>query len=181
MSVVPPTPVLVVDDDAALRSLFGTALARAGFDVLTAGDGEGALELLARHRVQLVLLDARLPGIGGREVLAALRASPDTTLLPVIMVTGEDEMEHRVGGLDAGANDYLVKPVDLAELVARVRAQLRTRELWNRAAGESLRRRLDAVRSLSRLRPGGDPSALAREVCERLVATDDIEGVAVYH
>ncbi len=115
--------ILVVEDEPAIVDFLERGLRGEGFAVEAASDGvEGTLRALD-ERVDLVVLDMMLPGRGGAEVLATVRRARPT--LPVIVLTARDSVEDRVAGLDAGAVDYLVKPFALAELVARIRAQLR--------------------------------------------------------
>jgi len=117
-------PVLVADDDPAVRRLFARVLRDAGYETLEAADGVEALELLERRKVALLVLDSTMPRLDGAGVIRAVRAREATRTLPVILITGHASLEDRVGGLATGADDYLVKPVDLDELVAHVRAQL---------------------------------------------------------
>jgi EAL domain-containing protein (putative c-di-GMP-specific phosphodiesterase class I)/CheY-like chemotaxis protein len=126
----PSGPILVVDDDAVIRRLFRTALEQEGFSVLEASDGYEALQRLGTEPISLVVLDVHMPGLAGQEVLQHIRASDATVTLPVILVTGEGAPDVRIQGLDAGASDYLSKPVNLAELIARVRSHLRSQKAW---------------------------------------------------
>jgi two-component system, OmpR family, response regulator MprA len=114
--------VLVVDDDPAVLSLLRRALVLAGYDVLAAENGEAALSLAATQEPVLVVLDVMLPGIDGFTVAQRLRAAGPT---PILMLTARDTVPDRVAGLDSGADDYLVKPFSVEELLARVRALLR--------------------------------------------------------
>jgi len=116
--------LLVVDDDAALRSSLGTALRYEGYDVTEASDGADALELLGAAPYDLVVLDIGMPHIDGLSVCRALRRRGEGTT-PVLMLTARTATSDRVGGLDAGADDYVAKPFVLDELFARVRALLR--------------------------------------------------------
>ena len=120
-------PILVVDDEPALRRLFTRVLRGAGYETLEAADGVEALELLERHPVALIVLDSTMPRLDGAGVIRAVREREATRRVPVILVSGISELEARIEGVGAGADDYLVKPVDLDTLVARVRAQLRSR------------------------------------------------------
>lgn len=122
--------VLIADDDPAVRTLFARALREEGFRTLLAGDGEEVLRLVRRRRVDVVLLDSVMPRRDGPAVLQELRAHEETRTLPAILVTGQGQEASRLSGLAAGADDYLAKPVSLAELIARVRAQLRGRQAW---------------------------------------------------
>jgi two-component system response regulator MprA len=115
--------VLVVDDEPALRTALRRALRMEGHDVALAEDGRCALDAVAGSRPDAVVLDVSMPGIDGLEVCRRMRAGGDRT--PVLMLTARDAVDDRVAGLDAGADDYLVKPFALKELQARVRALLR--------------------------------------------------------
>ena len=116
--------ILVVDDERAVRESLRRALELEGYDVELAGDGEEALERLADAApADAAILDVLMPGIDGLEVCRRLRAAGST--VPVLMLTARAEVDSRVAGLDAGADDYLPKPFALAELLARLRALLR--------------------------------------------------------
>ncbi len=117
--------VLVVDDDPAVSNALTRALRLEGYEVSTAADGTRALEEIAIRSPDAVVLDIQLPKVDGLEVCRRMRAAGDDT--PVLMLTARDAIEDRVQGLDAGADDYLVKPFALAELLARLRALLRRR------------------------------------------------------
>jgi two-component system response regulator MprA len=117
--------VLVVDDDPAVSGALNRALRLEGYDVSLAVDGGHALEEIAIRPPDAVILDIGLPGIDGLEVCRRLRAADNDT--PVLMLTARDAINDRVQGLDVGADDYLVKPFALAELLARLRALLRRR------------------------------------------------------
>lgn len=111
--------VLVVDDDTQIRKAVSTSLKAHGNRVLTAGNGETALEMLATEEVDLVILDLGLPGIDGSEVIERLRTWSD---VPVIVLSVRDAPSNKVGALDAGADDYVTKPFAMGELLARMRA-----------------------------------------------------------
>jgi two-component system response regulator MprA len=115
--------VLVVDDEPSVRSALQRALALERYDVQLAEDGQQALDTLAEGIVDAIVLDVSMPRIDGLEVCRRLRAAGDRT--PVLMLTARDQIDDRVDGLDAGADDYLVKPFALRELNARLRALLR--------------------------------------------------------
>ena len=117
--------ILVVDDDPAVSGSLDRALRLEGYEVETASDGTEALRSLAVASPDAVVLDLQLPDVDGLEVCRRLRAVGDDT--PVLMLTARDAVNDRVAGLDAGADDYLVKPFALAELLARLRALLRRR------------------------------------------------------
>jgi two-component system, OmpR family, response regulator MprA len=118
--------VLVVDDEPAVRTSLSRALTLRSFAVETASDGREALDALGRRRVDAVVLDLVMPGVGGIEVCRRLRAAGDRT--PVLMLTARDAVDDRVSGLDAGADDYVVKPFALEELLARLRAIVRRQD-----------------------------------------------------
>ncbi len=126
--------VLIVDDDPAVSGALQRALRLEGYEVSLADDGPKALEEIAIRQPDAVVLDLGLPTIDGLDVCRRLRAAGDDT--PVLMLTARDAINDRVQGLDAGADDYLVKPFALAELLARLRALLRRRP---EDAGEVLR------------------------------------------
>ena len=118
--------VLVVEDDAAVRESLVRALAQEGYAVETADDGHRAMSAVAAREPDVVVLDVGLPGVDGLAVCRRYRADGRRT--PVLMLTARDGVADRVAGLDAGADDYLVKPFALAELLARLRALLRRNE-----------------------------------------------------
>jgi two-component system, OmpR family, response regulator MprA len=116
--------VLVVEDDEEIAQVLQRSLRLDGYEVRLAADGEAALESAAAYHPDLVILDLGLPRLDGMEVARRLRAADD---VPILMLTARDALESRVEGLDAGADDYLVKPFERQELLARLRALLRRR------------------------------------------------------
>jgi len=116
--------ILVVDDEGHIRTLLRTTLVRAGYDVVEAGTAREALNARAIDKPDLILLDLGLPDRDGLEVVAALRGEPTCAL---IVVSAREETEQKVAALDLGADDYVTKPFDTDELLARVRAALRRR------------------------------------------------------
>ena len=126
-SVTPAGRVLVVDDDPELREFLLGELAMEGYACEAAASGQAALQALRGQSWDLVLLDWGLPDFSGVEVCERLRATGVTT--PVLMLTAHDDVAERVRALDAGADDYLTKPFSIAELLARVRVQLRRSQL----------------------------------------------------
>jgi len=119
--------IAIVDDDAAIRSALGRALRMENYDVELFEDGVGALKSIQLRAPDAIVLDLQLPDIDGLEICRRIRRSGDTT--PILMLTARDAVNDRVAGLDVGADDYLVKPFDLAELLARLRALLRRHNL----------------------------------------------------
>ena len=117
--------ILVVDDDQAVRRSIDRALRLEGYEVATVPSGGEALESLAQSPPDALILDLGLPDVDGLTVCRRMRSAGDDT--PVLMLTARDAVDDRVQGLDAGADDYLVKPFALAELLARLRALLRRR------------------------------------------------------
>ena len=115
--------ILVVDDDAAVRKSLQRALELEGYAVELAEDGQAALDFLADSWVDAIVLDVAMPRLDGLEVARRIRSAEDRT--PILMLTARDAVDDRVAGLDAGADDYLVKPFALRELYARLRALLR--------------------------------------------------------
>jgi two-component system response regulator MprA len=115
--------IVLADDDRAIRDALGRALTLAGYDVIAVSDGAAALTTIAGQQPDVVLLDVMMPNIDGLTVCRVLRAEKNK--VPVLMLTARTETSDRVAGLDAGADDYLPKPFDLDELLARVRALLR--------------------------------------------------------
>ncbi len=148
----PPAPagrLLVVDDTPANVKLLEDLLGFHGYEVETAATGEEALELMRDHPPDLVLLDVMLPGMSGYEVCRAIRSDLQLAMLPVVMVTSLERREERVKGIEAGADDFLSKPVNSPELLARVKSLLRIRRLYDtvqRQAGQlaGLNRTLEA-------------------------------------
>ena len=118
--------ILVVDDEPAIVDAVAYALRREGFDVETAGDGREALEAARSAPYDVLVLDLMLPGMSGLDVCRSLRAESD---VPIVMLTARDAEIDRVVGLELGADDYVTKPFSVVELVSRVRAILRRRDL----------------------------------------------------
>ena len=134
--------ILVVDDDPGIQDVVRFALAGEGFDVDAVGDGKSALERAARDEYDVVVLDVMLPDVPGTEICRRLRA--DGSGVPILMLTARDAEVDRVLGLELGADDYIAKPFSRAELVSRVRAILRRREL-DRAEGSGPLRQVGAL------------------------------------
>ncbi len=118
--------IAVIEDEAAIRRVIALALRTAGYaDVAEADSGRAGCELVEHERPQLVLLDVMLPGMDGIEVCRRIRSNPATSGTPIIMITAKGDERDVVAGLDAGANDYVVKPFSKEVLLARIRAALR--------------------------------------------------------
>lgn len=115
--------ILIVDDDRAIREALTRALTLEGYDVVQASDGAQALAAIEQHNPDVAVLDVMMPNVDGLTVCRALRA--ERNRVPVLMLTARTETSDRVAGLDAGADDYLAKPFELEELLARIRALLR--------------------------------------------------------
>lgn len=124
--------ILVADDDDAGRALLRTLLVREGYDVVEAATGRAALVRTAEMAFDLLVLDVQMPSPDGLEVTRRIRTDPATALLPVILVTGLGALDDKVAGLDAGATDFLTKPFEAPELLARIRAALRTKAAIDR-------------------------------------------------
>jgi adenylate cyclase len=129
--------ILVVDDTPNNVMLLCDLVAAEGYATLEATSGPEALAKIATEAPQLVLLDVMMPGMNGYEVCRAIRADPKTAILPVVMVTALDPLEERIKGLEAGADDFLTKPIVPAELLARVRSLLRIKALYNTIEAQS--------------------------------------------
>ena len=117
--------ILVADDEPHIRRILQFLLEQAGYEVVTANDGRETLDLLARGRPDLVLLDWMLPGLSGVELARRLRREDVTAKLPIILLTARVEENDRVHGLEVGADDYITKPFSPRELIARINAVLR--------------------------------------------------------
>jgi diguanylate cyclase (GGDEF)-like protein/PAS domain S-box-containing protein len=124
-----PASILIVDDEGANRRLLQALLGAEGYVTRIAGDGKEALASIAADPPDLILLDVMMPGLDGRQVASAVKADPATRNIPIIMVTAQTDREARLAALDAGAEEFLSKPVDRAELWLRVRNLLRLKEL----------------------------------------------------
>jgi putative two-component system response regulator len=120
--------ILIVDDESAARAALEALLRREGFDVRDASDGPSALAECATFRPDLILLDILMPGINGFEVCRRIKATPETRLTPVVLITGLSATEDRIEGINAGADDFLSKPIDINELLARTRSLLRLKQ-----------------------------------------------------
>jgi putative two-component system response regulator len=120
--------ILVADDNELNRELLTSILASEGYEVIGAEDGNQALEEISKHRINLVLLDVMMPGKTGFEVCRILKSRLETMLIPVVLVTGLTQINDRIQGITCGADDFLSKPVNRQELLARTRSLLRIKE-----------------------------------------------------
>ncbi len=137
--------ILVADDDGDMREYIEQLLA--GYDVVTVADGEAALRSARTRRPDLILTDIMMPGMDGLDLMRAFRADPDLSYVPVILLSARAGEESRIEGLEAGADEYLVKPFSARELLASVRAQLRLAES-RRLSREALRASEERYRAL---------------------------------
>jgi class 3 adenylate cyclase len=173
--------ILVVDDTPENVEIVEMRLAAQGFEVATAGDGEEALEKTRALAPDLILLDIMMPRLDGIGATRRLRADASLPFIPIILLTAKTDVKDVVTGLDAGANDYLTKPVDHASLVARVRAMLRIKALqdevraqaaelqcWNRTLEERVQAQLGELERVGRLK-----RFLAPQLAEMIVSSGD--------
>jgi two-component system phosphate regulon response regulator PhoB len=129
-----PVQVLVIEDEDDIRNLVVMNLRRAGFEVLSAGNGADGLSLLRQHRPPVICLDLMLPDMSGQEICAIVRQEPDIKNTFVIMVTAMTEEEDRIAGFQVGADDYVTKPFSVKELVLRVQVAARRAQAQAQAA-----------------------------------------------
>jgi adenylate cyclase len=160
-----PAKILVVDDTPKNVKLLEDLLTAKGYSVVTALSGREALTQLENEKPDLVLLDVVMPEMSGYEVCCKIRENPATRILPIVMVTALDPGEERVKGIDAGADDFLTKPINRAELLARVRSLLRIKELqdevqsqaaelseWNKKLSQRVEEQVNQLERLGRLK-----------------------------
>ncbi|HKV03947.1 MAG TPA: HD domain-containing phosphohydrolase [Candidatus Acidoferrales bacterium] len=153
--------ILIVDDESAARIALATLLRREGFEVSDASGGEAALVQCASFRPDLILLDIVMPGMDGFEVCRRIKATPETRLTPVVLITGLTTTEDRIKGINAGADDFLSKPIDINELLARSRSLLRLKQFT-----DELENAEGVLFSLAYSIEARDPYTLGH--CERL-------------
>ncbi|HWH81157.1 MAG TPA: response regulator [Burkholderiaceae bacterium] len=197
--------ILVVDDTPLNVKLLADLLVAKGYQAITAASGPEALAKLASEAPDLVLLDVMMPGMSGYEVCAAIRADPAHAMLPVVLVTALDPAQERAKGLDAGADDFLSKPVAQAELLARVKSLLRIKQLydevnrqkqaladWNRTLEARVQDGVQQLERVGRLRRffspqlaeaivgGGTIDPLKSHRCEIIVVFLDLRGFTAF-
>jgi len=153
--------ILIADDEQTIRFVLSQMLEREGLEVATACDGEEALSLFEEVRPDLVIVDIVMPRLNGFEVCRRIKADPENRLTPVIIVTSSSAAENRMKGLEAGADDFLSKPVDRLEMLARVRSLLRIKRY-----ADELERAETVLFALARSIEGKDPYTEGH--CERL-------------
>jgi len=153
--------ILVADDQAANRELLDELLTTQGFKVISAPDGAAALLELTRTQVDLVLLDVMMPDLNGFEVCERIKANPDTYLIPVILITALSDRQDRIEGIKVGADDFLSRPVDRTELLARARSLIKLKQRT-----DELERAESVLFTLARSIEGKDPYTHGH--CERL-------------
>jgi class 3 adenylate cyclase len=165
MSTTSPAKILVVDDTPANVKLLVDVLTVSGYAATAATNGEEALAQIASDPPDLVLLDIMMPGLSGYEVCQRLRANPDTALLPIVLCTSLDPQQERIKGIEAGADDFITKPINRPELLARVKSLLRIKVLqdevksqaaelaeWNHRLEERVEDQVNQLERLSRLK-----------------------------
>ena len=119
------TKVLIVEDEVAIVTMLRYNLEKEGLKVFSTGDGDEAVSMVKTHRPDVIVLDWMLPGMSGVDICATLRKQEETKAVPIIMLSARGEESDRIRGLDAGADDYMVKPFSPSELIARIKAVLR--------------------------------------------------------
>jgi putative two-component system response regulator len=167
--------IVVAEDDMATRALLRASLERAGYQVRAFEDGAAALDEILRRPPDVALLDIGLPEMDGLAVTRAIRSDPGTALLPIILVTARGRLEDKVAGLDAGASDFITKPFQPAELLARVRTNLRLSSAISR-----LETTQDVLVALATAIDAKDPMTEhhCARVAERAIALGSAAGLA---
>ena len=174
-----PRVVLVVDDDAIARSVVAGILRDAGFRTVEADSGAAALEVITDWPVDAVLVDQSMPGMSGLELTQRIRQLPEYQLVPILFLSAADSPDVRIAALNAGASDFMVKPLPYDEVVARVEAQMRLSSRWASTV-RGLEDRAATVVALAGLGTESNPSVVARLVCERIAKAHADVSVAVF-
>jgi adenylate cyclase len=200
-----PARILIVDDNETNRDILVTRLEANGYQTLQAADGEEALASAARHIPDLILLDVEMPKLDGFEVCRRLKQDPALPFIPIILVTARAASQDVVAGLDAGADEYLTKPIDQAALVARVRSMLRIKALqdqvqaqaaeltgWNRTLEDRVNTQVAEIDRMNRLKgflspqiaklvlSGGDEKLLESHRRDITVVFCDLRGFTAF-
>jgi len=166
--------ILIVDDEPFNLDLLEQELGDYDYAIERASDGVEALEKTQSFAPDVILLDYMMPRMNGLEVVKQLRATPEHQGIPVILLTAKATQEDKVAGLDAGADDYVTKPFDSFELLARVRAMMRLKEMhdtlaeWNRTLAETVRKQVSELERMARLK-----RYLSPQIAETILGQDD--------
>ena len=169
-----PNKILIVDDEPFNLDLLEQELADQNYTIERANDGAEALDKVPSFLPDLILLDYMMPKINGLEVLKRLREDAQYESIPVILLTAKATQEDKVRGLDAGADDYVIKPFDSFELLARVRAMMRIKQMhdtldeWNRSLTEKVKRQVDELQRVNRLK-----RYLSPQIAETILGEDE--------
>ncbi len=176
-----PPRILIVDDNETNRDILRTRLRPQGYELMEAADGEEALSAARQHQPDLILLDVMMPKIDGVGVCRELKSDAGLPFIPIVLVTAKADSKDVVAGLEAGADEYLTKPVDQAALVARVKSMLRMKELtdqvraqaadlaiWNRTLEERVAQQLKQIERMDRLK-----RFLPPQVAELILSSGD--------
>ena len=166
--------ILIVDDEPFNLDFLEQELGEYDYAIERAGDGVEALEKTQSFAPDVILLDYMMPRMNGLEVVKQLRATPEHQGIPVILLTAKASQEDKVAGLDAGADDYVTKPFDSFELLARVRAMMRLKEMhdtlaeWNRTLAETVKKQVSELERMARLK-----RYLSPQIAETILGQDD--------
>jgi EAL domain-containing protein (putative c-di-GMP-specific phosphodiesterase class I)/DNA-binding response OmpR family regulator len=171
--------VLVVDDDDELRTKVRLTLERGGLDVTEAPNGRDALQIVETQPIAIVVCDLSMPGMTGLEVVQTLRTKPESSTLPFLLMTGSGDSDAVLKALAAGADDFLAKPVRPAELLARVRAHIRTGSAWRAVVETELQSRAEAVEAIGRLAVSPVPEEAAETVVIELARRTGSQFVSI--
>jgi adenylate cyclase len=169
-----PSKILIVDDEPFNLDLLEQELADYDYVIERATDGVEAVEKTATFRPDVILLDYMMPKMNGLEVVKQLRASEQHKAIPVILLTAKATQEDKIAGLDAGADDYVTKPFDSFELLARVRAMLRIKQMhdtldeWNRTLADKVKQQVGELERMARLK-----RYLSPQIAEKILGDDD--------
>jgi adenylate cyclase len=168
-----PNKILVVDDEPFNLDLLEQELTEQGYHIERANDGAEALEKVPSFQPDVILLDYMMPKMNGLEVLKRLREDKSYQRIPVILLTAKASQEDKVRGLDAGADDYVIKPFDAIELLARVRAMMRIKDMhdkldeWNRNLADKVQQQVEEIQRMNRLK-----RYLSPQVAENILGED---------